>query len=113
MSSLPIAQYRNDHEVIRETVLQIKKDFSIFDFEITFSGNEKSAYPELKSQLVSLFQKLLQHDSEKVFALLYMIDVSEKLIKQVPDVVPFSEHVAELVMERELRKVVIRKLYSR
>ena len=105
--------YRHDLEVIRETVNQIKKDFGMFDLEINFSGNEQTAYQELKAQLVPLFENLLSNQSEKVFALLYRIDVSEKLIKQVPDSVSFADHIAELVLQRELLKVVLRKLYSR
>ena len=112
MNSFSIENYRHDLEVIRDTVAQIKKDFSMFDFDITFSGNEKTAYQELKSQLIPLFDKLLARETEKVFALLYRIDVSEKLIKQIPETVSFAEHIAQLVLERELLKVVNRKLYG-
>ena len=113
MSSVLIDPYRHDLEVIRNTVLQLKKDLSIFDFEIQFSGNEQTAYAELKTQLVLLFQKLLQQDSEKVFALLYRIDVSEEKVKQIPTDTPFEEYIAHLVLEREILKVVIRKLHSK
>ena len=46
MNSFSIEPYRHDLEMIRDTVVQIKKDFSMFDFEINFSGDEKTAYHE-------------------------------------------------------------------
>ena len=112
LNNSSIEPYRHDLEVIRNTVLQIKKDFSIFNFEITFSGNETTAYPELKTQLVAIFKDLLRNHSERVFALLYRIDVPESKLKKVPPSVLIEEHIAELVLERELLKVVMRKLYS-
>lgn len=111
--NISIEPYRHDLEVIRNTVLQIKKDFSTFNFEINFSGNESTAYPELKTQLVSIFKDLLRNHSEKVFALLYRIDVPESKLKTVPPSVLFEVYIAELVLERELLKVVMRKLLSK
>lgn len=112
-TTFSLEPYRHDLEVIRDTVSQIKKDFSQFDLEINFSGDEQTAYPELKSQLIILFKDLLHHNSEKIFALLYRIDVSEQELKQITASISFEEHVTELVLERELRKVVMRKLYSK
>ena len=108
-----IEPYRHDLEVIRDTVRQIKKDFGIFNFEISFSGNEANAYPELKTQLVAIFKDLLGNHKEKVFALLYSIDVPENKLKDKPTLVAFEEHIAELVLERELMKVVMRKLFGK
>ena len=112
MTTFSIAPYRHDLEVIRDTVLQIKKDLSIFDLDIFFGGNEKTAYKEVKEQLIILFKDLLSHDAEKVFTLLYRIDVPEHKVKQAPISVPFENYIAELVLERELLKVVMRKLNS-
>ncbi len=110
MTSFSIAPYRHDLEIIRDTIAQIKKDLSIFDLDIVFSGNEKTAYREVKDQLIILFRDLLTRDAEKVFNLLYRIDVSENKVKEAPSSVAFEEYIAELVLERELLKVVMRKL---
>lgn len=112
MTSFSIAPYRHNLQLIRNTVSQIKKDLSIFDLDIVFSGNEKTAYSELKDQLIILFKDLLNRDTEKVFTLLYRIDVSENKLKQAPVSIPFEEYIAELVLERELLKVVMRMLNS-
>ena len=54
-----IEKYRRDLEIIRLTAEQVIKDFQIFGFEIVFSGNEYTAYEELKTQTRSLaFQSL-------------------------------------------------------
>lgn len=107
-----IETFRHNLEIIRETISQINKDLSIFDLDIVFSGNEQTAYREVKEQLIILFKELLNRDAEKVFALLYRIDVPENKVKEVPASCTFEEHIAELVLERELLKVVIRKFYS-
>ena len=72
-----VEKYRHDLEIIRKTAEQIIKDFQIFGFEITFSGNEYTAYDELKSQLTPLLFELYKSDLSTFQSLLYRIDISE------------------------------------
>lgn len=109
---ISLEPYRFDKQVIRETVAQIIKDFGIFDLEVTFSGMDEMAYTELKSQLVPIIKKMLCGNVEKMIALLYRIDVPEELIHNFNFPVTIEEHVTILVLERELLKVVMRKLHG-
>lgn len=99
-------------EIIRETAQQIIKDFSLFDEEITFSGQTETAYQELYEQIYPIIDRLLNLDSSRFFAMLYAIDVEEQKVKDLL----FGEHnssvveeICKLIIERELIKVVYRK----
>jgi hypothetical protein len=102
-------------EIIRETAQQIIKDFSLFDEEITFSGQTETAYQELYNQIYPIIDRLLNLDSSRFFAMLYAIDVDEKKVRNLL----FGEHnssaaeeICKLIIERELIKVVYRKHWS-
>lgn len=112
---IDIEVYRSDLFYIRETAKQIIKDFDVFNIEVTFSGRPETAYDELKHQLTTALSALLKTEISKVLSILYRIDVMEKKIKKafLPE---YSERRAELlsdlIIERELQKVVVRKMLS-
>lgn len=112
---MDITSYRHDLFFIRETAKQIIKDFDFFGIEITFSGNAETAYEELKSQLQTLISGLLKNDPSKILSVLYRIDVMEAKIKKA-FLSQYKENrsglLSDLIIERELQKVIIRKMYS-
>ena len=108
-------KYRNDLEIIRLTAEQVIKDFEIFGHEIKFSGNEFTAYNELKNQLAPVLLKLYQNSSSAFQSLLYRVDISEKKFRDLLEntsIENFSEHLAEAVIQREFQKVLTRKFFS-
>lgn len=110
-----ITPYRHDLEVIRDTARQVIKDFGMAGIEIQFSGNAASAYHELTEQALPGLRKLYQANQASFMALLYRIDVEEKKVREVSENFTgnaFFENLANLIIEREFIKVVIRKLYS-
>jgi hypothetical protein len=115
LKNLSIEPYRNREEVIRQVAAQIEKDFDQFGLEVNFSGEIKNAYEELFSQLNEHLSKLLDRDYHRLILLLYQIDVSENQIIRTelnfPDV-PKSELLAELIILRELKKVLIRNYFK-
>ncbi len=69
----------------------------------------------LKGQLQPVISELLTKDPSKVLSVLYRIDVMEKNIKRafLPEFkLKRSALLADLIIERELQKVVVRKIYS-
>ncbi len=111
----PIEKYRNDLEIIRLTAEQVIKDFEIFGQEIKFSGNELTAYEELKNQLAPLLLKLYQNNSSTFQSLLYRVDISEKKFRELLEQSTtgnFSAQLAEAVIQREFQKVLTRKFFS-
>src|ERR1700733_10905760 len=105
--NLNLEKYRHDLEIIRLTAEQVIKDFQIFGFEIAFSGNEYTAYEELRNQLMPLLLELYKDSRSTFQSLLYRIDISEKqwakFLQTASD--DFSEKLAALIIEREFQKV--------
>lgn len=108
-------KYRHDLEVVRNTADQMIRDFGMFGVEITFSGKPESAYNELLSQTEPALAKLYHENKSSFMALLYRIDVSESKVNELlrSEKKPaFFSRLAEIVVEREFMKVLIRKLFS-
>ena len=82
--------------------------------EIKFSGNADNAYAELFSQIHPHIEKLLKGSTGNFYNLLYRIDLSEQQIKKAVKSSDrsFSEMITDLILKRELLKVVMRKFYK-
>ncbi len=112
---MDIEKYRHDLEIIRLTADQVIKDFDIFGHEIKFSGNEFTAYDELKNQLAPLLLKLFNDQTSSFQSLLYRIDITEKTFRQLVENTgknDFAEQLADAVIQREFQKVLTRKFFS-
>lgn len=108
-------KYRHDLEVVRNTADQMIRDFGMFGVEITFSGNPETAYHELLKQTEPALEKLYKENKSSFMALLYRIDVSESKVNELlrnEKKPAFFGRLAEVVVEREFMKVLIRKLFS-
>ena len=87
----------------------------MFGMEIYFTGNVTLAYEEVYRQLSGFIETLIMHDFHKLLALLYQIDLNDETISKAEDENPdFTRHelIAELIVFRELRKVVYRNYYK-
>lgn len=99
-------------ELVKATAEQIKKDFEIFGEEITISQNTETAYRELKHQIVLIIRKVLHENPEKFLSLLYRIDLNEKNMREfLAGRRESEEYLAEMIIDRELIKVIYRKFY--
>ncbi len=84
--------------------------------EIKFSGNAQNAYEELFSQILPLIEKLQKENFQNFYNLMYRIDISETQIKKAVTESKdksFSEVVTDLIMKRELLKIVTRRSFSK
>jgi hypothetical protein len=115
LSSSAIKKYRNDKEIMELTIKQIIKDFALFglyiDYESTLSYTWHHVYVELEKQIRSL----LEANSAKILSLLYQIDIpEEKIIAQADKQQnrQLSEVVSEMIMEREIKKVLTRLYFK-
>ena len=92
-------------------ITQINKDFNFanepVDFDETITPNE------LKSQLHEKVYRLIQYKFAEYLNLLYIIDVSEKEVKQLngDDIAELSGQVSFLILKREWQKVWFRNKY--
>ncbi len=115
MNFTDLAPYFNKLDVIKETANQIIKDFDMFGIEIKFSGNAYNAYDELFEQIEPHINKLISSNQQKFMGILYRIDLSDEQIKKAlkeNTSESFSEILSDLIIKRELQKVVIRNHYK-
>jgi hypothetical protein len=102
-------------EIVRGTAAQIMKDFGMFGVEITFSGDVGNAYEELHGQLTSQIGELLRYNSDKLLAVLYQVDITEREMARAEKDLPHYTHVeivAHQVIARELKKVLWRYYFK-
>lgn len=107
----------NEHpEYIRQTVQQLMKDFAMFGIEIEFSGNTDLAYNEMFVQTCDHVDLLLKNNNQKLYALLYQIDLGNATIIKASEEHPeftLSEVITELIIHRELKKVILRNYFKK
>ena len=115
MESFDIEIYKTKTEVIRQTVEQIMKDFTMFGMDIEFTGNTDMAYEEMFYQLAVHVSRLLETDPHRLSALLYQVDLGENKVIEASALHPewtLPEVISELIIHRELKKVLIRNYYK-
>lgn len=112
MTELLPEKYRTDLEIIRLTAEQVIKDLDVFGITVEFSGNPYTAYEELEQQLCPILSELHKKDASSFMALLYRIDLSEKEFRKLSTGPDFISQLAAAVLQREFKKVIIRKYFS-
>ena len=105
-----ITQANNDN-LYNKLVKQLNKDFLLANIDLDF--DEDILPTSLKFLLHEIIFKLIQEKFAEYLNLLYIIDVSEKKIRQLDgsDVVTLSEQVTFLILLREWQKVWYRYKY--
>ena len=115
MNFTDLTPYFNKLDIIQATADQIIKDFEMFGLEIKFSGNPYNAYEELFDQAEPHIRKLIDSNQQKFIGILYRIDLSDTQVKKAMNdnsSGTFSEVITDLIIKRELQKVVIRNHYK-
>jgi hypothetical protein len=115
MNFTNLTQYFNRLDLIKETSDQIIKDFEMFGIELKFSGSAYNAYEELFDQIEPHIKKMIDTNTSKFMGILYRIDLSDEQLKKAVrenSSEPFSSIVTDLIIKRELQKVVIRNHYK-
>jgi hypothetical protein len=110
-----LSAYYSRTDLLEKVVTQIKKDFNWFSFEITFKGDQESPYQELYTQILPLIEELLNDDYPKLMAMLYRIDLDEEFLNRKlkeNTQADTDEVITDLILKRELQKVIIREMYS-
>jgi hypothetical protein len=108
-----VEKSRLNEQIVKETALQVIKDFAMFGMEIRFPENIYLAYDELYEQLTAQIEELMKRDPEKLSSLLYQIDLDEQKVKN-PEIEVFHEHewMSQLILEREFLKVLTRHYFK-
>jgi len=100
---------------LQETALALHDQFGLGESYELDLNSEREKYDALKKLLAKRIQEMIDHEFDKFINLLYRIDISEPKVKEALAIQPFSEaldRVAEMIIERQLQKVITRKQYS-
>jgi len=102
-----------ENSFLNETVEQLEKDFLMIGVNFDVPKPILN-YSSLFNFTFNLVDALNEKDSQKILNLLYRIDLSEEIVKtemQKTDF-NFSKMLSEMIVKRELYKVIIRKKIS-
>jgi len=101
------------NQYLSETVVQLEKDFLMIG--VNFDIQKPVAdYKTLFSFTYNLVNSLNEKEPKQILNLLYRIDLSEEMVqKQMQETaLSFTEMLSELIVKRELYKVVLREKFS-
>jgi hypothetical protein len=102
--------YFGQKDLLRDLILQLKKDFNSAGVPVKLLLTRKYTFDELCETLQLSFR---DKTAQQLFNVLYRIDVSEKQLYEGMPTPGIDERLfAEIIIKRELQKVVLRKLYS-
>ncbi len=104
----------NSDVTIQETALALRNQFGISEIDFQ-SGDEQERFLTLKKMLAKRLAEMIDHEFDNFVNALYRIDIDEAKVKKVLAKQPFShalEEVAEMIIKRQIQKVITRKQYS-
>ena len=98
---------------LSDTTTQLEKDFMSVGVNFDIDKPVQD-YKQLFSFASSLVNSLNEQDPKRIINLLYRIDLSEEKVQDEMknSTLTFSELLAELIVKRELEKVIIKNYYS-
>lgn len=107
-----LIDYATKENLYNKLIRQLNKDFLYANIDLDL--NEDVLPSSLKLILHEIVYKLIQEKFMDYLNLLYIIDVSEKKIKQLDgsDILLLSEQVTFLILQREWQKVWFKNQYS-
>lgn len=101
-------------DIIEKTAAQVQKDFGTFDYPISFTGNVETAYEELFKQVFSHISYMWEKQQHTLWNILYQIDLDEnKVLNTLHHSETPIDSLTQMILERELKKVVIRAYFSK
>ena len=101
------------NELLIETTFQLEKDF--LNIGVNFDIQKPvQDYKQLFSFVSTLVCTLNEQAPKRILNLLYRIDLSEEKVQSEMQIstLTFSELLAELIVKRELQKVIMKNYYN-
>ena len=105
-------KFHEDEELIRLTLAQLQKDFGSPFPELKFSGQKNLLFFELAVQIAESLAEIRKKSPVLFNAILYRVDVTEKETAGIKDQKDCFL-LAETVIQREFKKVIIRRFFSK
>ena|SRR2546428_11398877 len=112
---LDIELAKRQKKLLDGLIMQLQKDFNDVGIQLDLSNLPQAIYDDLKSRLMPIIKELMEKHPEKFFILLYRIDIPEQVTKQIfaqDSSFSRAEKFTEMILERELKKVIIKYYFS-
>jgi hypothetical protein len=106
-----IEKFLDRPDYIRQTGEQLVKDFGMAGEDIEIPSDEDKAYDQLSLQIQKIIHRLMNENMERLQFLLYRVDLNEKYVfRQAVNNghLNLYSQVADMIIRRELMKVIIR-----
>ena len=111
MKEEQLEKYRHDLAYLRDMSEQAVKDFDRFGYDLIFNADLPVSFENYKMQLAVQLKGWCKNQFDRIPSLLYHIDLPEHLLPAGYGCKD-TEQLADLVLQRELIKVILRKHYS-
>ena len=108
-------KHKYDERLLKLTFQQIEKDFAQSGFEFKLNELVEISFDKIAQVLVPCIAELLNKNYQAFLNLLYRIDLNESKIKSEVTAhkeMQFELILAEMIIKRELQKVVIKEFYK-
>lgn len=109
-------RHPDKQELLREVAIQLEKDLNRSGIKTNWREDELADSRMLVENLHIILQELYATDRQKLSAIMYTVDLSEKQIsRQInrPNAGEMPDELAVLILKRVLQKVVLRRYYKR
>ncbi len=101
-----------DKELLEDTLNQIEKDFGQIELQLREVKQGDDYFERLCADLSYTVDALLDKAPDRLFSLMYRIDLPESRISNLLGSDEPAMAIAEMILKRELQKVVIRRKFS-
>ena len=105
--SIELISYRYDHEIIAEVIRQLQKDILLSGGELEIPEHGFRDIFLLKQILTDFVSHASVSNAQLLFNLFYRVDIPQQIVVDLP------EEMAELLLKRELLKVLMRRFYGK
>jgi len=108
-----IDSYLKSGDFLEETVNQLVKDFLMVGVNFDIEKQVKN-YKYLFDFTFHLINTLNERNPKTILTLLYRIDLPEEKVKEEmkKTKLSFTEMLSEMIVKRELQKIIIKDYYS-
>lgn len=115
--SIELLRTARDKNLYLQLVDQIKKDFERANIGIDLQKKNSTEAQEPEALIEGIHEKLyvlIMEQFEAYINLMYIVDVSEKAMKEIvqTDTVEFAAKATALLVERELQKVELKQNFG-
>ncbi len=112
LSRANLQGYINSAEMRAQLVAQIAKDLNLEDF--VFDTSASDFFTQLEVRVTEIMQATIHHNPSALANIIYRVDLHEAKTRELltnPQM-QADYALATAIIEREMKKVVIRNLYS-